>query len=186
MTSWDRNLRYEDWEAKLEEEIKRLKLEKEFYGLKGLDRSRTSLHLAYNAILLAQLINGSRISEAVQAVQQFAVDKKREQRVEARKRRAYKKARLFIIPSTVKAGFFDVLQGRTEKQIINGVMQFALNHHRINTHSLRYAFVSYQNRKGTPATVTAGIMRHSNVGMIEHYSRDQEADELFREMLKTK
>lgn len=186
MTTWDRNLKYEDWEKKLEDEIRALKIEKEFYALKGLERTRTSLHLAYNAILLAQLVNGSRISEAVQAIIQFAADKKREQRVDARKRRAHKKARIFIVPKTVKAGFFDVLKGRTEKQITNGVMQFALNHHRINTHSLRYAFVSYQNRKGTPATVTAGIMRHSNVSMIEHNSRDQEADDLFREMLKAK
>ena len=186
MTSWDRNLKYEDWEKKLEDEIKALRIEKEYYELKGLKRSRTSLHLAYNAILLAQLVNGSRISEAVQAVMQFAADKKREQSVDARKRRAHKKARIFIVPKTVKVGFFDVLEGRTEKQITNGVMQFALNHHHINTHSLRYAFVSYQNRKGTPATVTAGILRHSNVGMIEHYSRDQEADEIFRSMVEGK
>lgn len=185
MSSWDKYLQYEEWLKKFETEIKALAVEKEYYALKGLNRSRARLQLAYSSILLCQLVNGSRISEAVQAVMQFATDKKREQYVAAKKRRAHKKDRLVIIPRVVRAAYLDVLKNKTERQIINSVVHFAHNHWHINTHSLRYSFVSFQNRNKTPATVTAGILRHTNVNMIEKYGRDAEADDFFKRMVKS-
>jgi len=186
MSSWDKHLKYEEWVKKFENEIRRLKKEKEYADFKNVKKPRTELHLAYNSILLTQLMNGSRISETIEALLKFAADKKHEhcQYTGAKKRRRNKKDRIIIIPNIVTSNFISYIKDRSVKQIQNGVMLFAMNRWKINTHSLRYAFVSYQNRKGTPASVTAGIMRHTNVGMIEHYSRDEEADELFKEMMK--
>ena len=186
MSSWDKHLKYEEWVKIFEKEINRLKKEKEYADFKKLKKPRTRLHLAYNSILLTQLINGARISETIEALLKFAEDSKHEhyQYTEAKKRRAHKKDRIMHIPNIVTSNFIAYIKDRPVKQIQNGVMLFAMNQHHINTHSLRYAFVSYQNRNGTPATTTAGIMRHTNVGMIEHYSRDEEADEAFRKMMK--
>ena len=177
---WDKNLEYDDVEKSLKAEIKKLVMEKGYYKGKGKKMpSRSGIRLAYYGILYTHLINGSRISEAVDGVMNFRIDKKREQWVEARKRRKNKKNKLINIPTNIKVGFFDALEDKNFKQIHNGIILFTRNYLKINTHSLRYAWVSKQGKDNVPSNITSSYMRHTNPGMIERYTRDRDADEFF-------
>lgn len=176
-------LDYGKWKKKFEREIEQLRIEVAYYKNKGRDRPRARHHIAYNGVLLTQLTNGARISEAVEAVLKFVGNKSHEQAVEVRKRKRAKK-RIIIIPRRLKQADFGVLRGKRPERVQFNTWAFARHHYGINTHSLRYAFVSHSNKRGVPATMTAHYIRHTNVGMIEHYSRDKEADEYFRKMIK--
>ena len=196
---WDKKLKFEDIEKIFLEEIKHLSSEKELLEYKHKPAiKRVNLQLAYNSILLTQLKNGSRISEAVDGILKFKEDKKREQKIRARKRKKRitdKKTgeikivgrdvdRWIIIPTKVKFNFLDGLNGKTFEQVRGGACLFAFNHHKINTHSLRYAFISWAGRNGKPAQHISKMIRHTNIGQILSYIREDEADDMLREMVK--
>jgi len=207
---WDRNLKFEEIDKILKKEIKILATEKELNEMKGKPLlQRINLYLAYNSILFTQLQNGARISETIDAIMKFKADAKRKQMVRARKRKHKEKVkdengkvkldekgnpitkivgrdvdRLMLIPKEIKASFIDGIDGKTPKQIQNGVGLFALNHHNINTHSLRYAFIShYGFKEGVPAHLISKFIKHTNINTILNYTREQEADDTFEELI---
>lgn len=92
--------------------------------------------------------------------------------------------RLIIIKKDIKKEYFDIIRDRTPKQIQNGVCIFALNHHKINTHSLRYAFINHAGKGKTPANIITSAIRHSSLETISNYTREQAGDDLIREMNK--
>jgi len=191
---WDKKLDFDEVEQTLKKEIKGLVKEKEYceFKKKPLGK-RNALRLAYNSILYVQLWNGSRISEAIDAVLKFrqanASGKKENRRnnreiyVATKKRRSKKTDRLVIIPTLIKVHYLDGLDNKTPKQIQNGVSLFALNHYGWNTHSLRYAFFSKGAKNGIPANILAKMVRHSNVGTIAAYTRKEQADDTLKEFV---
>lgn len=92
--------------------------------------------------------------------------------------------RLIIIKKDIKKDYLNILKGRTPKQIQNGVCLFALNHHKINTHSLRYAFINQAGRDKIPSNIISSAIRHSSTETITNYTREQAGDDLIREMNK--
>jgi len=181
---WDRKLDFDEVERTLKKEIKALVKEKEYCEFKKKEFGRRyALRLAYNSILYVQLWNGSRISEAIDAVLKFVKTKNREIYVEAKKRRKKKKDRFMKIPTFIKQHYFDGLGDKNPKQIQNGVSLFALNHYGWNTHSLRYAFFSKGAKNGIPANILAKMVRHTNVGTIVAYTREEQADDTLKEFV---
>ena len=181
---WDKKLDFDEVEQRLKKEIKALVKEKEYCEFKKKRFStRYATRLAYNAILYTQLWNGCRISEAIDAVRKFRQVKNREIRVATKKRRSKKADRLVKIPSFIKVHYLDGLGDKTAKQIHNGVCLFALNYYGWNTHSLRYAFFSKGAKNGIPANILAKMVRHSNVGTIAAYTREQQADDMLKEFV---
>jgi len=169
--TWDRGLDFEKIKAELEQ------------AMEKTSRGPTYSNLA---TLYIQLINGSRVSEAVDAFNNFLEERKRDLEVQVRKRwRKDKKAgkvvqiiefRKMLIPSSIKR------QGirRTPTQ----VKVFA---HRkgFNTHSLRYAFVSYLGKRGIAPQIIAKITHHKRLERIIDYTSQKAADDVLKEVAES-
>lgn len=182
MMSWDQRLDFDEWEERFSEDLKQLQILKEYNELKNKSTESIEKRILYTSILYAQLLNGCRISEAVDAVMQFAQSGEREQRIRARKRRERNKANvLIIIPKSVKRSLR--ISG-SQTQAINAVKCYARNHYHINTHSLRYAWIAEMGREGTPANLVSKAIRHVNLQTIMNYTQEQEADELKRKFIE--
>jgi integrase len=139
----------------------------------------------YDAILLIQLRNGSRISEAVRAFKLFLETKSIEIEVSVSKKRQKEEKRLMVIPQelfSVVSPCFD-LRNVENKKLINRVKNYCLYTYKFNTHSLRYAFVTYLLKQGINPSIVAKITKHSRLEYIERYTQEKTAKETLRNIL---
>jgi site-specific recombinase XerD len=136
----------------------------------------------YDAILLIQLRNGSRVSEAVRAFKQFLETKSMELDVLVSKKKARQEKRLMVIPQellSIVSPCFD-LRNVEDRILINRVKNYCLATFGFNTHSLRYAFITYLLRQGVNPSIVAKITRHSRLEYIQRYTQEKLADEILR------
>jgi integrase len=147
-----------------------------------MEKSRNDKEYTYWAILLVQLINGARIGEAVTAFLEFAKTGKRELRVRVEKQKA-ENLRLIVIPDIIKYDRVAWLEKEKARRLKPRVIMWLRNKMRLNTHSLRYLFVSYLARKGVSAQEIAKITGHKNLNHILHYTRKIEAEERLRQVV---
>jgi hypothetical protein len=169
--TWDKGLDFEKIKAELEAELE-----------------KTSRGPTYSniATLYIQLINGSRVSEAVDAFNEFLAFAKRDLEIRVRKRwRKDKKTgkvvqiieyRKMLIPSSIKR--------RGTPRTPTQVKVFA---HRkgFNTHSLRYAFVSHLGKRGVAPQIIAKITPHKRLERIIDYTSQKVADDLLKEVAES-
>ncbi len=138
---------------------------------------------AYLAVLLTQLRNASRVLEALDAVIQFANTGEREVRVIVRKYKKNSKGRkspprrLIVIPREIKDSDRLFLSFLTLEHV-NHIRVFAVRYLKINTHSLRYALITYLGKLKYPPQIIANITKHSDWRLIQHYTEEQVAEEL--------
>lgn len=138
----------------------------------------------YLQILLIQLRNGSRISESVRAYKEFLVSKKREVfvKVSKKKRDEY---RLMIIPPEVEVEpnsvCYDLLEV-DDKTLVNRIKSYASQRLKINTHSLRYSFITYLLKQGVNPAIISKITRHSRLDYILTYTQEKIGEEVLRKM----
>lgn len=202
--SWDKKLDYRKTEKTFIGDLKNLDKERDYCVIKGKPVPRNvKLHLTYVSILLTQIRNGARISEAVDGIIKFTEDKNRIQKIRARKRKKKVKVldkdekwtgeykivgrdvdRLIVIPKEVKVRYLDGLQGKIFEQVRNGACLYMFNHYKANTHSLRYSFILEQTRLGKPVQYITKMIRHTNIGQIMSYINEEEADKLLVEFAK--
>ena len=79
--SWDKRLDFDEWDQRFKNDLRDLAKEKEYNELKKRPVPATVLtRLLYTSILLTQIENGSRISEAVEAVLSFKNNNERIQK----------------------------------------------------------------------------------------------------------
>lgn len=161
---WDKNVDYEYMYHRL---------------LRDISRSKKRLDACYSSILLIQLRNGSRISEAVRAYQKYLMTKQRELMIRVSKKKKYEE-RLMIIPDQVK--ICAELSQVKEDTLIERVRKYAEYHYNINTHSLRYAFITYLLRSGVNAAIVAKITKHRSLEHILTYTQAKAAEEILRNM----
>lgn len=131
------------------------------------------------AAMLIQLTNGSRVSETVDAWNEFLVTGERNLKVRVRKRWKTDKTtgeqiqllekRNIIIPS--------VIEQKGLSRTVGAVKVFAFKRG-LNTHSLRYAFISHLGEIGTAPQIIAKITGHKTLDYILHYTQQKVADEL--------
>lgn len=200
---WDKKIDFDKTEKLFQTEIKHLLNEKENCEWKKIPVPKhVGLHLAYDSILLTQLVNGARISEAVEGIFKFKEDGERVQKVRARKRKKKVKVlgkddkwigefkivgrdidRTIKIHKDVKVKYLKTLDGKTFEQVRNGVCLFMFNHHHANTHSLRYSFILKRSTDTPPQTITK-MIRHTNLGQIMSYINEEEADKLLVDSIR--
>jgi integrase len=138
----------------------------------------------YDAILLIQLRNGSRISEAVRAFKQFLATKSFELQVSVSKKRGKREERLMIIPrelQSIISACFD-LKDVDEKVLVNRVKFHCVHTYNFNTHSLRYAFITYLLRLGVSPSIVAKITKHSRLDFILTYTQEKAAEEILKKL----
>lgn len=162
MGTWDRGLELEGVLDLLREKIK----------------SAEGAKYSYLAVLLTQAANGCRVGEALTAMQKFISTGQREQRIRVEKRKDGAE-RLVIIPAEVE-------RERLDPQILKlyNVKMYAKRKLGINTHSLRYAWITAQVKNNVNPGMIAAITGHKNLNMLMHYIQKKQGEELLRRQLQ--
>lgn len=142
--------------------------------IKNTRRVKTKVALQ---ILLIQLVNGARISEAYEAYYVWVKEpRKREVQVRTRKKKK-QDFRLMIIPK--------VVEPINVKVHINSVKRVCRNKLSVNTHSLRYAYITYLGSKQKlPYQIISKITHHSKPEMVEKYTLQLVAEQIQRKLVK--
>lgn len=158
---------------------KGLDLEKSLSMLQERIRSAEGAEYTYLAVLLTQAANGSRIGEALKAIQGFIETCEREQRVRIEKRKDGAE-RLIIIPSLVNVKKLDSAALNLAR-----IKVYANRKLKINTHSLRYAWITSQVKKNVNPGIIASITGHKNLNMLIHYIQKKQGEEYLRDQLQS-
>jgi len=134
----------------------------------------------YAAIALIQLTNGSRASEAVRAFQQYLRTREAKLSVRISKKRSPQE-RLMVIPQSVQrldltacVDLADIAEGR----LVNRYKVWVKRNLGLNSHSLRYAFVTHLITAGLEPTLVAKITGHSKLDFVLHYTQRKRAEDI--------
>ncbi|ALG96987.1 Uncharacterized protein MJ0770 [Sulfolobus monocaudavirus SMV3] len=135
---------------------------------------------AYVAILLIQLLNGARIGEAIRAFKTFAESGQREFQLQAEK---HGNTRFFIIPDVIRnrLAYKSVLTINDDK-LEARIRMFALKYLKCNTHSLRYALISFLAKNATDPALIAKITGHRKLERIIQYTQTKDALDILRKL----
>jgi integrase len=134
----------------------------------------------YACVLLIQLRNGSRVSEAVDAAIKLADQKSSEVYVKVRKRRD-EYERLMVLPEELKIQ--DIAVCREILSRGNAALRvkvYAKKILGINTHSLRYARITHMLRNNISPSIVAKITGHKKLDCILTYTQIKTAEEALR------
>jgi len=137
----------------------------------------------WDVILLIQLRNGSRIGEAIEAAKAFCETKATAVRVRIEKHKEGD-TRLMVLP--------EELRGKEGKEYLaqaclrlakvknpkSAVKVYCKATYGFNTHSLRYAYITYLLSKGVNPSLVAKITGHRNLSYILHYTELKTAEDI--------
>ncbi len=136
----------------------------------------------YAAVLLIQLRNGSRVSEALEAALRFAEEGGREVQVRVRKHKR-ETLRLMVLPEELKPRDLQVCRSiLSEPRALERVKDYARKRLGVNSHSLRYAFITYLAKQGVQPQLIAKITGHAKLDYILRYTQRKKAEELLRDL----
>ena len=134
----------------------------------------------YVAILLIQLTNGSRIKEAIRAFKTFVESGQREFQLEAEK---HGNTRVFIIHEAIRNRLaYKSILTISDDKLEARIRMFALKYLKCNTHSLRYALISFLAKNGTDPAIIAKITGHRKLERIIQYTQTKDAIEILRKL----
>ena len=162
MGSWDRGLDYEAWMRRFTRDLNKTK--------------NPNLVLA-----IIQLRNGLRVSEAVRAYKHFLKHKSLEFEIEVSKRKKPEK-RLVVIPEFLLGWIDNCIEDlyKDDRQIYTRYRLFLYRRYGLNTHSLRYAFITYLLREGVSPSIVAKITKHRRLDYILTYTQNKIAEDILR------
>ncbi len=172
--TWDYSLDYDKTYKLLVAELKEARKKN---GIKNIKRLRNII------VLLTQLRNGSRIGEAISFIKIVANDFKRECYITVEKRKKSDVKRLMILPDEITKNDILKIAGflNEDKEVLRKrVLAFAKKNYGFNTHSLRYAFITYYSKKGISPQVIAKMTKHAKLDYIIRYVEEMEAEDLLR------
>jgi len=143
----------------------------------------------YLTILLTQLRNGSRIGEAIDFIHSVTQEYKREGLITVEKRKDNYQ-RLMVLPKeitktdilTIKGALEEELKAHGKKGLVVKISTWVKKTYSFNTHSLRYAFVSYLAKKGYPPQLIAKITGHRRLDYILHYTQEKMARQILEQL----
>jgi len=104
----------------------------------------------YDAVLLVQLGGGVRISDASRAFKHFLVSKSIEFEVEVSKKKRVERCKIMVPREllSVELGPCMELLSIEDKRHVSKLKVYSRYTYGFNTHSLRYAFITYLLRQG--------------------------------------
>jgi site-specific recombinase XerD len=166
---WDKGIDYEFMYSRL---------------LRKITSVKNNATKCYLIIALIQLRNGSRISEAIRAFKEWVRSNKTELYVEVSKKRR-EEPRLMIIPEEItqhRLNCVDLLD--VDDKVLRERVRATLYYYfKINTHSLRYAFITYLLRSNVNVAIVSKLIKHSKLDTLLHYVQVKEAEKVLREMI---
>jgi integrase len=137
----------------------------------------------WDAVLLIQLRNGARVGEAIEATKAFCESKTTTVRVRVEKHPG-NDTRLMVLPEELRGkegrdylakACIRLTKIRNPK---SAVKQYCRTTYGFNTHSLRYAFITYMLSKGINPSFVAKITGHKNLSYILHYTEVKTAEDI--------
>jgi integrase len=137
----------------------------------------------YDVVLLVQLRNGSRVGEAVEATVRFCEAGQDQVLVRVEKHRDGDQC-LMVLPEELRSGEGRRLLGEACSRLSAlrnpkaAVKVYCRRAYGFNTHSLRYAFVSYLLKRGVSPSIVAKITGHRSLDHILHYTEVKLAEEV--------
>jgi len=137
----------------------------------------------WDVVLLIQLRNGARIGEAIEATKAFCGTKDYTVRVRVEKHKG-NDTRLMVLPEELrgKEGKEYLAQACIKlskvKDAVNAVKHYCRRTYGFNTHSLRYAYITYMLSKGVNPSLVAKITGHRSLSYILHYTELKTAEDL--------
>lgn len=152
--------------------------------LRHMRKTKARRSKCYDAILLIQLRNGSRVSEAVRAFQHFIITGERNISVKLSK--AKNKQRDMIIQDDIDDSVRELcidLVDVDEKKLKKRMIIHALRTHKINTHSLRYAFITHLLSANVNIALISKIVGHSKLDTLLTYVQQKKAKELLEDLM---
>jgi site-specific recombinase XerD len=168
MSKWDKGVDYELAYSRI---------------LRKIDSVKRETTRCYLIIALIQLRNGSRISEAIRAFKEWVKSNRTELYVRVSKKKR-EETRLMIIPSEVahyRLQCVDLI-GVSDKALRNRVLATLHYYFKWNTHSLRYAFITYLLRNNVNPAIVSKLIRHSRLETLMHYVQVKEAESVLRKI----
>jgi len=136
---------------------------------------------AYVAILFIQLTNGARIGEAIRAFKTFVESGQREFYLKAEK---HGNTRFFIIHDVIKNRLaYKSILTISDDKLEARIRMFALKYLKCNTHSLRYALISFLAKNATDPAIIAKITGHKDYRYIVGYTQTKDAIEILRKLV---
>jgi len=157
-------------------EIKQLQHELD-YGYEG---KWTYIRYCYFSVIYTQLMNGCRISEAVEAVTKYYNDGIRKQKVMVRKQRKNKKYIDILIPKIVYRHYLGHIENIKDNphRISYWMYHYWVNKYGVenNTHTNRHCAITHMIDKMNvnPLTIKE-ITGHSNIDIITSYYHTEQA-----------
>ena len=135
--------------------------------------------------MLIQLRNGSRISEAIEALKKFIESGGRKVEVRVRKHRN-PEYRLMVLSKELSIKDLTpckpIINEVDDKTLEGRIQLYAKKELGINTHSLRYAFITYLLKKGFSPSLIAKITHHRNLNCILTYIQQKAANKILEEL----
>jgi len=172
MAKWDKGLDYEEAYSRI---------------LRTLSKNKRHTK-CYDAVLLLQLRNGARVSEALRGFLSYI---KGEAKFHPRNRKlvvtvqvSKKKRpeeRLIVIPEELGDMDLSSCKALLEEdplRLKRRIEQYARDKYGFNTHSLRYAFITYLLMRGVNPSVVAKITKHSKLDFILRYTEEKKAEDV--------
>jgi len=179
-----------------EEKPRKLRNVKIFGWDKGLDYEKTYKQIlkhmkeatrdttkAYDIILLTQLRNGSRLTEAINFLKKIIETKpfKRQAYIKVEKRKDSHERQMVLPEEIDKRELLRVAYVIKEANRWK-VSGYCKRTYGFNTHSLRYAFISYLSKKGVSPQIIAKITGHKTLDYIIYYTQQVQAEELLKNL----
>jgi site-specific recombinase XerD len=166
MGGWDRGLQFEPT-------LRRL-LEFRRFVRQRIVRPRYRATLRNVNILLLALLNGLRISEAIECYYKWL--ESGERKVVVKIAKSKDRYRLCLVPELFDKVDLAATRGlpRPLKQTLNS---FARRNFGFNTHSLRYAFINYLLSRGVDVPTVSRIVGHRSLNTILSYIQSRRAEE---------
>lgn len=140
-------------------------------------------NLIYVIISLISLRNGSRISESIKAFKLFIVDTdvaKVEVKISKRKDG---KNRFMFLPDNITKEMLIIVNilnpeiiTKDDENLSSCIRYFLNNRYKINTHTLRYAFINHLLDNDTAAETVSRIVGHKSLNTLNNYIRDTRAN----------
>jgi len=137
----------------------------------------------WDTVLLIQLRNGARVGEAIEATKAFCESKATTVRVRIEKHQG-NDTRLMVLPEELRGkegrdylakACIRLTKVRNPK---SAVKEYCRATYGFNSHSLRYAFITYMLSKGISPSFIAKITGHKNLSHILHYTELKTAEDI--------
>jgi integrase len=126
----------------------------------------------YDAILLLQLRNGARISEAIKTFKHFLTLKSIEFEVEVSKKKRVEHRKIVVPRELLSMELRPCMEllSIEDKRLVSRLKVYSRYTYGFNTHSLRYAFITYLLRQGVSLSIVAKITKHPRLDYILTYT----------------